>query len=329
MLKRIAFSCQVSKVQEKKMKVFDTILLVVLPPIGLAFFLVFIALWMIWTLTGVGPLYQWYSASRDKSTLDTRRITDSDSKCRIIAIPGDIHSCSMGKSYNLFAIFSTPNTESNFPPICIPNGLGANAVLISKLQEALVTAGFTVLSFDRFGVGLSDENVSGSFPTASDVVAEMNYVMSAVLPGDQKWILLGPSMGSIVAQCYIAQHPRKIAGFLNMDGLPYPFIQQRSAFAWAGFIYKMYASIVWTGILRPCIGMASKDIERMFGSRSFSLPLILALMNQRRFFGNIALEMGTMMDCCAMVERAWGPQSLLKLPPRELEVRPRQKLLSF
>jgi pimeloyl-ACP methyl ester carboxylesterase len=304
------------------MKVLDTIVLVVLAPIGFAFFLVFVVLWMIWTLTGVGPLYQWYSACRDKDMLDTIRITNRDLSFRIISIPGEIHSCSMGKPYKLFAVFSTPETESCFPPVCIPNGLGANAVLISKLQEALVAAGFTVLSFDRFGVGLSDENVSGSFPTASDVVAEMEYVMSAVLPGEQKWILLGPSMGSIVAQCYIAQHPHKIVGFLNMDGLPYPFIQQKSAFAWAGFIYKMYAAIVWTGILRPCIGMASKDIERMFGSRSFSLWLILALINQRRFFGNIALEMSTMMDCCAMAERAWGPQSLLKLPPWELEVQP-------
>lgn len=289
-------------------------------PFLVAFFVLFLALWALWTISGFGPLVQCYCSAKDIDTTNASNVQCNKPHMKTIYVPGDVHTCSRGKSYNVFAVFCEPSTSSKYPPVCIPNGLGANVVLISKLQEELVAAGFAVLSFDRLGVGLSDENTSNIPPTASDVVREMDFVMNSVLPANTKWILLGPSMGSIVAQCYIAEHPQKVVGFLNMDGLPYPFIKQRRMFEWAGFIYRIYASIVWTGILRPFLYMARGDLWRMFGSREFSIEIILSLMNQRRFFANVALEMLTMMDCCAMAERAWGAQSLLRITTGDLQV---------
>ena len=330
------------------MDVLKCIGMIVLLPIFLAGFSIFMLLWLVWTLSGIGPLTHWYFSNGDKETLDRLALARKHSNMHVITVPGDVHSCSMGEPYKLFAIFSQPSTPSKYPPVCVPNGLGASAVLISKMQESLVSAGFAVLSFDRFGVGLSDENTSNTPPTASDVVREMDFVMNHFMTsisgsinskssgdtnansiatadtstpsGNTKWILLGPSKGSIVAQCYIAAHPDKVVGFLNMDGLPYPFIQQRGLFAWAGFVYKIYASIIWTGILRPFIHMSKKDIERMFGSELFPVEVGIAQINQRRFFANVALEMHTMMDCCAMAERAWGAQSLLRLPADDIKV---------
>lgn len=310
----------INKLRLSIMKLVECLITVVVAPLGFLFFLAFLGFWFLWTISGIGPLFQWFGSARDAKLLTVDSIEGRGRGLKFISIPADLHSCSMGKSYRMFYAFSHPSQPSLYPPVCIPNGLGANVVLISKLQEFLVSAGFTVLSFDRLGVGLSDENTSGRAPTASDVVSEMEHIMSSVMPPDTKWILLGPSMGSIVSQCYIAKHPHKVVGFLNMDGLPYPFLQQKASFAWAGFVYKIYASIVWTGILRPFLKMAAKDITRMFGSHTFSTGIILALLNQRRFFANVALEMSTMMDCCAMAEREWGTQSLLRLPPQQLEV---------
>eukprot|EP01031_Cornospumella_fuschlensis_P012085 gene12085-14777_t len=182
------------------------------------------------------------------------------------------------------------------------------------MQERLVELGFTVLSFDRFGVGFSDANTSGQAPTAVDVIREMDYVMSHFQPSHTKWILLGPSMGSIVAQCYIANYPDKVVGFLNMDGLPYPFIKFHNSFMWAAFIYRVYASIIWTGILRPFIGMALRSNDKMFKCKKFPLDIAIAQMNQARFFANVGIEMWTMMDCCEMAEIAWGSLSLLQMP---------------
>src|SRR5690606_26604706 len=141
---------------------------------------------------------------------------------RVVQIPAGLHSCSPKDPYNVFVVYMEPKGPSSYPPICIPNGLGATSVLIAPMQEALVKHGFRVLSFDRLGVGLSDVNKSKTFPSAMDIVNEMDFVMESVLPGE-KWLLLGPSMGSIVAQCYITHHQEKVLGMLNMDGLPYPF----------------------------------------------------------------------------------------------------------
>jgi hypothetical protein len=90
---------------------------------------------------------------------------------------------------------------------------------------------------------------------------------------------------------------------------------------WAAFIYRIYASIIWTGILRPFIGMALKSSEKMFECKKFPLSVVIAQMNQAGFYGNVAKEMATMMDCCEMAEIAWGKQSLLRIPEDHLKVR--------
>ncbi len=140
--------------------------------------------------------------------------------------------------------FSAPNSvdgAKHLYPICIPNGLGATLVTISVLHEALVEKGYTVLTYDRLGVGFSDNNTTNKSPTAKDVVAEMRFAMTSVMPSDTKWVLLGPSMGSIVGQCYVAAYPETVVGFLNMDGLPYPFIKVPS---WMKYFYNFNFKII-------------------------------------------------------------------------------------
>lgn len=301
--------------------VLKNLLHILLIPVYIVVILLFLTIWGVFTFTGIGPILQYCFSLSDKKKLDRDALAiQHPSDIKIIKIPGGINKCSEGKSYNVFAVYSEPTAPSQYPPVCIPNGLGATAVLISQMQEALVDHGFAVLSFDRLGVGLSDENTSGIAPTASDIVKEMNFVMNYVQPSDKKWILLGPSMGSIVAQCYMSVYPDKVEGFLNMDGLPYPFLKFNNSFMWAAFIYRIYASFVWTGILRPFIGMALKSNDKMFACRLFPLSIAIAQMNQRRFFANVAYEMSSMMDCCEMTAVAWGKQNILKLKKSDLEV---------
>jgi pimeloyl-ACP methyl ester carboxylesterase len=304
------------------MKIFYTLLNLILLPLYFTVFILFLFIWTIFTISCIGPFLQYLCNLSDRRTLDRDELARKDADIRIIHVPGEIHACSDGQPYKIFAIYSEPKEgPSKYPPICIPNGLGATAVLISQMQERLVELGFTVLSFDRLGVGLSDENVSGQSPTAIDLVKEMEFVMNSVQPMHAKWILLGPSMGSIVAQCYMSTYPDKVVGFLNMDGLPYPFIKFHSSFMWAGFIYRIYASIIWTGVLRPFIGMALRSNDKMFACRKFPLKVVIAQMNQSRFFANVGAEMWTMMDCCEMAEIAWGKLSVLNMSKEYLEVR--------
>jgi hypothetical protein len=200
-------------------KIISTIVQIILLPVYIAVFFVFLLIWGLFTITTVGPILQYCFTLRDRRKLDKQKwIELYPNDIRTVTVPAGLHGCSKTKSYNIFAIYSEPSTPSKYPPVCIPNGLGATAVLISQMQEKLVEQGFAVLSFDRLGVGMSDPNLSKENPTAVDVVKEMDFVMEAVKPG-KKWILLGPSMGSIVAQCYISMFSEKVVGFLNMDGL--------------------------------------------------------------------------------------------------------------
>jgi hypothetical protein len=308
----------------KLLDVLATILHIILLPVYIVLFFVFLLIWGFFTITLIGPLLQFYFTRRDKKKLNRERFQQQfPNDIQIINVPAGVHGCSKSKSYKIFAIYSVPKTSSTAvnqnPPIVIPNGLGATAVLISQMQEKLVEQGFTVLSFDRLGVGMSDANESNEDPSAIDVCMEMDYVMEAVRPNSE-WIILGPSMGSIVGQCYISMFSEKVVGFLNMDGLPYPFFKHRNSFMWAAFIYRIYASIIWTGILRPFIGIALKSSEKMFSCEKFPLTIAIAQMNQSGFYGNVAKEMITMMDCCEMTEAAWGKYSVLRIPEEYLNV---------
>eukprot|EP01035_Chromulina_nebulosa_P018137 gene18137-23791_t len=210
--------------------------------------------------------------------------------------------------------YTSPKDRHPVAYVCIPNGLGATMVILAKIQDLLTSNGYAVLTFDRLGVGFSDDNRTNQSPKPLDLVRECNFVMDSVTSNDTKWILLGPSMGSIIAQCYIATYPEKVVGFLNMDGVPYPFANQRKIFQYASYVYNIYTYIIWTGILRPSIGFAlDAKTTKMFVSKSFSLEITKAQLNQSRFFGNIGLEMITMMDCCDFTSLAWGDLSILKL----------------
>ena len=73
------------------------------------------------------------------------------------------------------------------------------------------------------------------------------------------------SMGSIVAQAFIAVHGHRsetfrLKGFLNLDGLPYPFINEEKLFYQAAMVYHIYGYILWTG------KSISKDGSRLYCS---------------------------------------------------------------
>lgn len=301
-----------------------TILLVlILGPIGLVFYFVFIVCWLVFTLTGIGPVLHALCDRKDREVTNLDHLIEKNSDLMRIPVPGHVHSCSKGKPYTVVARFTEPRLASssesvssevlkrNRYPVCIPNGLGATMVTISILHEELVRRGFTVLSFDRMGVGFSDPNTSGTSPSAEDVVKEMHFIMKAVAPTAQ-WMIIGPSMGSIVGQCYAAEHPEDVVGFLNMDGLPYPFVHFKSRFEMAAQLYKIYPYIIWTGILRPFIALAFRNPKlRWVVSSAFNMDVVTAQINDARFFSNIGLEMITMMDCAGFASNAWGSMGIL------------------
>ena len=114
-------------------------------------------------------------------------------------------------------------------------------------------------------------------------------------------------MGSIVCQCLVATHPHLVSGFLNMDGLPYPFANKRDKFMKAGGIYKAVASIIWTGFFRPFLWLASFGPLSLLSTPTFPLHVIRAQMNESNVYASLAREMSTMMDLTDFASVAWGP----------------------
>jgi len=207
-------------------------------------------------------------------------------------------------------------TIGNSVPIVIPNGLGATLVTLGMLQDELTKAGFTVLTFDRPGVGFSPE--PQRHPTVDDCIEDMKELMDKLLPG-RKCILLGPSMGSIMCQCFMAAYPDMVAGFLNMDGLPHPFERVRDTFLKFAGSYQTVSSMVWTGLLRVGIFTMGSKFKR-FETETFPANVIAAQMNARLMYDTIGREMVLMMDMAGRASLKWGNISVSKLKSHEVEL---------
>jgi pimeloyl-ACP methyl ester carboxylesterase len=55
------------------------------------------------------------------------------------------------------------------------------------MYDTLSREGYTILMFDRYGVGFSDQNILQIPPTVNDFVDEMELIMSSVLPIHTRW----------------------------------------------------------------------------------------------------------------------------------------------
>lgn len=284
----------------------------ILIPLYLAFMVVFMALWLVFTITGIGPLAHCLG-----KRADDRLLREASEKAGVTMLT--VHG---GGTPHRLAVRWTRGSDASLPPVAIPNGLGATLISISRLHESLVSMGFSVLSYDRAGVGQSDPLPAGTphgYFDADLTVQDMHEVLthsSLGLASGAQWILIGPSMGSIVAQAYMAAHPDKVCGFLNHDGFPYPFAAKASRFYKAALVYKLYNAIVPTGVLRPFLAMAGGAFKNI-ASGAFSVAEVRAEMNRANFYGSLAREMYTMISCAEATRAAWGPGFDLQAMPLE------------
>ena len=184
---------------ETILSILQVLIFIILLPIVLVVFIIFSIIWLLLTITGIGPGLHYLYKKRDDKLLDINEMIKNDSDVQLVSIPPNVHSCAPN-GYKVFVIYSKgkENINKNLPSICIPNGLGATAILISNMQEKLAEQGYNVLNFDRLGVGLSDANTSNKSPSAIDVVNEMYYVMKYIDDSNvsskksTNWILIGP-----------------------------------------------------------------------------------------------------------------------------------------
>jgi len=212
------------------------------------------------------------------------------------------------------------------------NGLGATLISIGRLHDALAARGFAVLTFDRAGVGMSDPLPPGARHFgAAETVRDMRALLThpalgaaaaaAAAGGGARWLLIGPSMGSIVAQAYMASFGDDVAGFLNLDGFPFLFAAKRNRFEWAAVVYRVYEAIIWTGALRPFLAAAGAAgaFSHIVSPPTFGLDVVRGQINEANFFGSLAREFATMLDCADAARAAWGAAYDLQAPERQAD----------
>lgn len=284
---------------------------------GLVMAPICIVLLLVATLSGIGPLINYLLTRRDKESLDRDTILQQHPEMFLIDIPAGINHASGDKSYRAMVRVTKPTEPpaDKLPPVIVPGGLASNLMTMSRHQDELTSKyGFTVVNFDRLGVGLSDAYPSSTSqsPSAADVAREMNYVMTHCVGIDdtEKWIQVGGSMGTNVATAFVALFPNRLCGFFNLDGLPHAFLQiQCKKFLKDGKqIMDVMNMIQWTGIPRLAFTAAIQPMLPVMGD-AFTKQQMIGVMCREQFFTTTGLEYTTLMSCCDLECAAWGKQA--------------------
>jgi pimeloyl-ACP methyl ester carboxylesterase len=277
-------------------------------------------------VTGIAPLTEWYHSKQDATALDREEVLKSHPEMFLLEISADINKASNGKTYKLMVRLTKPTNPNDYPPIIMPGGLASNLMTMSRHQDELSKIGFTVVNFDRLGVGLSDAyDVSKPLtpPSAADVAREMNYVMTHIDGIDEnvKWIQVGGSMGTNVATAFACLYPNRLCGFFNLDGLPHAFLQiQCKKFLKDGKMFMdILKKIQWTGLPRMMFTLALKPILPVIGD-VFTKQQLIGVMCRDQFFVATGLEYTTLMSCCDLECAAWGKQATTELDDEGLRI---------
>ena len=144
----------------------NAVLVMALPAILLVAAVV-LALWVLFTVTGVGPILNWLARRRDSTRvlpladLGTWLMLDCVTE-PLLEPPSDVKLFRTPQGYRLAVRYSgwdsrnsstiedsplllnAASTRRRHFPIAIPNGLAATALATSSMHERLVAAGFEV-----------------------------------------------------------------------------------------------------------------------------------------------------------------------------------------
>lgn len=321
-------SSQASPISSRLLSIIQTIVKIIL---GAAAGSISLVLLLLLTATGIGPLIEYGQCRRDKKALDRDALLREHPEMFLLDVPSDVNKASGGKPYRVMVRVTKPTTDTGvatkkLPPIIFPGGLASNLMTMSRHQDELTAKhGFTVVNFDRLGVGLSDPYPRGAArpPSAADVAREMNYVMTHIdgVGADERWIQVGGSMGTNVATALCVLFPNRLCGFFNLDGLPHAFlqIQCKKFLKDGGSVMGFMRAIRWTGLPRLAFTMALRPMLPVMGD-AFTTRQMIGVMCREQFFTATGLEYTTLMSCCDLECAAWGSQATTECSLESLRI---------
>ncbi len=114
-----------------------------------------------------------------------------------------------------FDTFGLPVDGSDDPVIlCIP-GMGSQCIIFADaFCYALVDRGFFVIRMDNRDIGLSTKTDESLEYTLSAMAADVTAVLDAT--GVQKAVVLGMSLGGMIAQQTAVEHPERLRALVSL-----------------------------------------------------------------------------------------------------------------
>jgi len=126
-------------------------------------------------------------------------------------------------------------------------------------------AGFRrVISFDKYGIGLSDPVPSTQLPPLEEWMDDVRAVMDAV--GSERAAILGQSDGGLMAAMFAASHPDRVEALILIDTLASNVWSPDNPIGWTFEDYEALKDLIltkWgrTGLLAAINPAAAYDVE--------------------------------------------------------------------
>lgn len=134
------------------------------------------------------------------------------------------------------------------PTVVLIHGAGDSSYSWIHIRKEL--SKFTrVITYDRAGMGSSD---TGPVPTPEHTITELKNLLDKV-GASEPYILVGHSLGGLIARLYALKHPNQVAGLVFLDST-HEFLKDdvkfKQGFAMIGFMLKILRLMSPFGIPR-------------------------------------------------------------------------------
>lgn len=108
-------------------------------------------------------------------------------------------------------------TPGDDPPIVLIAALGFPGSYWQPVIDLLL-AGSATIAYDRPGIGVEPQRPDPKQPVAYGVLAEELEALLDDAGVEAPAVLVGHSMGSLVARVFAARHPGRVAGLVHVEG---------------------------------------------------------------------------------------------------------------
>jgi class 3 adenylate cyclase len=106
-----------------------------------------------------------------------------------------------------------------------------------------------LISFDKYGIGLSDPVPSTQLPPLEEWMDDVRAVMDVV--GSERAALLGQSDGGLMAALFAASHPDCVEALILVDTLASNVWEPNNALGWTHEQYEAFIELIGTAWGRP------------------------------------------------------------------------------